>query len=189
MSPASSASLIEVPADLLARARDGDLRAFEALYRLFERPLYGLALRLTGQVEEAMDVLHDAMLKAFQGIRSFRGEAPFWAWLRQIAVNEAMMRLRRRDLLEFVDELPEPDGATDAPLPLRAAEHAELERALASLPEATRSVLWLYHAEGFTHEEIAALMGRSVSFSKSQLARGSRRLRQLLEAPEVAQHV
>ena len=58
---------------------------------------------------------------------------------------------------------------------------AELARALYQLPDATRSVLWLYHGEGYTHEEIAALMGKSVSFSKSQLSRGARRLRALLD--------
>ena len=62
-----------------------------------------------------------------------------------------------------------------------AADAAELQRALAQLPAITRSVLWLYHAEGYTHEEIAVLMQRTTSFSKSQLARGGRRLRQVLE--------
>ncbi|MFQ6313833.1 RNA polymerase sigma factor, partial [Lysobacter capsici] len=66
-----------------------------------------------------------------------------------------------------------------------AADAAALGRALAQLPAPTRSVLWLYHAEGYTHEEIATLMQRTPSFSKSQLARGSRRLRALLE-PEQA---
>ena len=64
-----------------------------------------------------------------------------------------------------------------------AADAAALQRALAQLPATTRSVLWLYHAEGHTHEEIAALMQRTTSFSKSQLARGTRRLRALLSAP------
>ena len=61
-------------------------------------------------------------------------------------------------------------------------------RALSDLPGATRSVLWLYHAEGYTHEEIAAAMGKSLSFSKSQLARGTRRLRALLELEPEAAH-
>ena len=68
-----------------------------------------------------------------------------------------------------------------APPPPAAADAALLQRALAQLPDATRSVLWLYHAEGYTHQEIADAMQRSVSFSKSQLARGTRRLRALLQ--------
>jgi RNA polymerase sigma-70 factor (ECF subfamily) len=65
-------------------------------------------------------------------------------------------------------------------LPPRAADAAILGQALGQLPGATRSVIWLYHAEGYTHEEIAGAMGKSVSFSKSQLARGTRKLRSLL---------
>ena len=75
---------------------------------------------------------------------------------------------------------PDDDGFTQIALDL--ADAAALARALMQLPEATRSVLWLYHAEGYTHEEIAALMARTPSFSKSQLARGGRRLRALLES-------
>jgi RNA polymerase sigma-70 factor (ECF subfamily) len=73
-------------------------------------------------------------------------------------------------------------------LPPRAADAAILARALSEMPGATRSVLWLYHAEGYTHEEIAAAMGKSLSFSKSQLARGTRRLRVLLELEPEAAH-
>ena len=67
------------------------------------------------------------------------------------------------------------------PPPPAAADAALLQRALDALPANTRSVLWLYHAEGYTHEEIATLMQRTTSFSKSQLARGTRRLRAMLE--------
>jgi RNA polymerase sigma-70 factor (ECF subfamily) len=69
-------------------------------------------------------------------------------------------------------------------LPPAAADHALLLRALEQLPANTRSVIWLYHVEGYTHEEIAQAMERSLSFSKSQLARGTRRLRALLQEPD-----
>ncbi len=189
VSPASSFA-IDVPATLLDRARRGEAAAFEQLYRSFERPVFTLALRLTGRREEAQDVLQDTMMKLFDRIGAFRGDSPFWGWLRQIAVNEALMLLRRRGRLltegEF-DEAALSDG--EQLLPPRAADAAILGRALSELPGATRSVLWLYHAEGYTHEEIAAAMGKSISFSKSQLARGTRRLRALLHLDtEVAAH-
>jgi RNA polymerase sigma-70 factor (ECF subfamily) len=187
VSPTSSFA-IDVPATLLDRARRGEAAAFEQLYRSFERPVYTLALRLTGKREEAQDVLQDTMMKLFDRVSEFRGDSPFWGWLRQIAVNEALMMLRRRGRLlaevEF-DESALSDG--EQLLPPRAADAAILGRALNELPGATRSVLWLYHGEGYTHEEIAAAMGKSLSFSKSQLARGTRRLRVLLQLePEVA---
>jgi RNA polymerase sigma-70 factor (ECF subfamily) len=150
--------------------------------------VFTLALRLCGDREEASDVLQDTMLRLFDRIGDYRadGGAPFWGWLRQVAVNEALMRMRRAKARGGAAvELPEDDGLPDdlAPPPSAAADAATLQRALARLPAATRTVLWLYHAEGYTHEEIAALMERTASFSKSQLARGGRRLRVLLEEP------
>lgn len=172
---------IEVPDSLIQRAKGGDGTAFEQIYRWFERPVYTLALRLCGQPSEAQDVLQDAMVKAMTRIGEFKGQSPFWGWLRQIAVNEALMRLRRSAKGFKEDDVYDadlPDTATL--LPLRAAEAGQLLDALQTLPPVTRSVLWLYHAEGFTHEEIAGQMGKTVSFSKSQLARGTRKLRESL---------
>ena len=184
--PPRSAFAIDVPAALLARARSGERAAFEQLYRWFERPVFTLALRLCGDRDEAADVLQDTMLKVLGRIGDFRGDAPFWGWLRQIAVNEALMRLRGRRRLEAEVEADDEHLEDHAPPPPAAADAAALARALLQLPEATRSVLWLYHAEGYTHEEIAALMQRTASFSKSQLARGGRRLRALLDPPHAA---
>jgi RNA polymerase sigma factor (sigma-70 family) len=170
---------LEVSQTLIARACAGDLRAFEQIYRRFERPMYTLALRMLNDVEAARDVLHDAMLKAFQKIGQYRSEAPFWAWLRQIALNEALMRLRsRRDVdVEFDVE----SICDDSAAPWTQADAATLDRALSDLPATTRSVIWLYHVEGYSHPEIAEMMGKTTSFSKSQLARGTARLRALLD--------
>ena len=178
---------IDLPAALVERVKSGDTAAFEQIYRRFERPVYTLALRMLGDIEEARDTLHDAMLKAFQRIGQFRADAPFWAWLRQIALNEALMRLRvgERFIVSMESAAADADAFADtAPAPWAHADASALERALAQLPAVTRSVLWLYHVEGFTHPEIAAAMRKSTSFSKSQLARGTARLRGLLD-PEL----
>jgi RNA polymerase sigma-70 factor (ECF subfamily) len=189
VSPASTFA-IDVPATLLDRARRGEAAAFEQLYRSFERPVFTLALRLTGRREEAQDVLQETMMKLFDRIADFRGDSPFWGWLRQIAVNESLMLLRRRGRMVVEGEFDESALSDhEQMLPPRAADAALLGRALEQMPGATRSVLWLYHAEGYTHEEIAAAMGKSLSFSKSQLARGTRRLRALLHVDaEVSAH-
>ena len=177
----ASSFQIDVPETTLARARRGDLRALEQIYRAFERPAYSLALRLLGNVENAREVVHDAMLHLLERIGQFRGDAPFWGWLRQIVVNEALMKLRRERGIAF-EELPEDDGTPSAePAPWMLADVAHLESALARLPPLTRSVLWLYHVEEYTHQEIAEMTGKSVSFSKSQVMRGSSRLRDLLD--------
>lgn len=190
-----SSFAIDVPDALLARMRQGERAAFEQLYRWFERPVFTLAVRICGEREQAADVLQDTMLKVIDRIGEFRGHSgqddagsPFWGWLRQIAVNEALMALRRRrrpgedsDHLEDIDAIDEM-----TPPPPAAADAARLQRALEALPANTRTVLWLYHAEGYTHDEIGALMQRTASFSKSQLARGGRRLRELLEPTTAA---
>ena len=177
-----SSFAIDVPSALLARARAGEHAAFEQVYRWFERPVFTLALRICGDREDAAEVLQDTMLRVIDRIRDFRGDSPFWGWLRQIAVNESLMRLRRAKQWPEGLDLDHHEHEDDRlPPPPAAADAAALQRAMAGLPAVTRSVLWLYHAEGYTHQEIATLMERTPSFSKSQLARGSRRLRALLE--------
>jgi RNA polymerase sigma factor (sigma-70 family) len=176
----SSTFAIDIPNKVLHLAARGDIHAFEQLYRWFERPAFTLALRLCGQREEAQDVLQESMIKLHHKLAEFRGDCPFWAWFRQIVVNESLMRLRKRQHLhiELADDLP--DLEANIVLPPQAADSQCLQRALAKLPDTTRSVLWLYHVEGYTHEEIAEMMQKTISFSKSQCARGGKKLRELL---------
>ena len=182
MSPTHFA--IDVPDSLIERLRRSDGRAFEQVYRLFERPVYTLARRMLDDEHEAHDVLHEVMLTVMDKSQQFRGNAPFWGWLRQIAVNAVLMRLRRRGTIQYVDELPEP--AQPAPPELRALEGEDLRRALERLPQTTRSVLWLYYVEGYSHDEVAAMFGKSKSFSKSQVLRGAERLRVLMSETRTA---
>jgi RNA polymerase sigma-70 factor (ECF subfamily) len=121
------------------------------------------------------------MLKAFERARQYRGDAPFAAWLRKLVVNESLMQLRHDRLhviVVFDDTLALGDNG--GPQPWTCADAATLDRALNRLPDDARAVLWLYHVEGFTHVEIAREFGRSVSFSKSQIARATTRLREIL---------
>ena len=118
------------------------------------------------------------MLKVFDHIDQYRNDCPFWGWLRQIALNEVLMRLRKYRREELEPEFSEAEDTT--PAPWIHADASTLERCLKELPSLTRSVLWLYHVEGYTHIEIAELTGKTVSFSKSQVARGTARLRALL---------
>ena len=181
---------IEISERVLASARRGEERALEAIYRSFYDPAFQLAWRMIGDRELARDLVHDALLKVFRQLHQFRADSPFWGWLRQVLVNECLMHLRRRQKVgqevewhgdEHVDE--------QLRLPPEVTESGLLQSALQSLPETTRVVIWLYHVEGYTHEEIAGLMQRTISFSKSQLARGTRRLRELLMPQEEPAHV
>jgi RNA polymerase sigma-70 factor (ECF subfamily) len=169
----------QVEPELIARLQRRELAAFERIYRQFERAAWTLALRLTGRADVAQEVLQDSMLKAYEHAAQYRGDAPFSAWLRKLVVNEALMRLRR-DRLHVFEVFDDTQEDADAAAPWSSADAATLDRALNRLPDTARAVLWLYHVEGCTHVEIAAQFGRTVSFSKSQLARATRRLREIL---------
>jgi RNA polymerase sigma-70 factor (ECF subfamily) len=166
--------LSEAPG-LAARARAGDFGALEQVYRAYERSVYTLARRLTPTVEDAEDVLQETFLEVCRSIGGWRGEGSLWGWVRSIAASKAMMRYRREKVRE-TDQLDDEAGARDGDVPLKL----DLEAALLRLPERSRAVVWLHDVEGYTHEEIAELMGMTASFSKSQLARSHDRLRRWL---------
>jgi RNA polymerase sigma factor (sigma-70 family) len=182
------ASAFDVPVtdELLAAAREGDRGAQERLYRTFESAVFSLARRMTGDPDAALDVTQDAFMKAFERVHQFRGDAPFGLWLRSIAASEALMHLRRG---RYFMSLFTTDEAVLQSVGREDVSDADLERALSLLPSVPRSVLWLYHVEGYTHVEIAEMCGKTVSFSKSQLSRAHQKLRTLLggepqDAPE-----
>jgi RNA polymerase sigma factor (sigma-70 family) len=171
---------LAVPDVLVARARSGDLDALEALYRAFETPVYTLALRILRSPEDAEDVLQETFLEVMKSIRDYRGEGHLWGWVRQIASSKALMRLRR-NRVRHTEELDE-ESAAGKPGAAAVPERIDLERAFEQLSATSRAVVWLHDVEGYTHEEIAEQLGKTVSFSKSQLARAHARLRRLLEA-------
>jgi RNA polymerase sigma factor (sigma-70 family) len=181
-------------ADCLRRAVAGDRAAQRLIYDQTAGPLFALIRRIVAGRAAAEDVFQDSMITLLHHLPDYRGDAPFGAWARQIAVRQALMHLRspwqraRRALQSVLpgaatrtpsdtaDMQAVPDAllrGSDPPL----AELIDLERALGKLPEMSRAVVWMHDAEGLTHEEIAAAFGRSVSFSKSQLARAHAALR------------
>jgi RNA polymerase sigma-70 factor (ECF subfamily) len=162
---------------VVARARLGDEAALEALYRAFEVPVYNLARRICRTTEDAEDVLQETFFEVCRSIGRYREEGSLWGWIRTIAASKALMRLRRnkyRDTDELNDELVTAQRKEETHLRM------DLEAALERLPEASRAVVWLHDVEGYTHDEIAGMMGKTASFSKSQLARAHARLRRWL---------
>lgn len=161
---------------VLAGARRGDPVALERLYRAFEAPVYTLARRICRTAEDAEDVVQETFFEVCRSVGQYRGDGSLWGWIRTIAASKALMRLRRnkyRDTDELADDVP-------AFRREDTALRMDLEAALERLPETTRAVVWLHDVEGYTHEEIGAMMGKTPSFSKSQLARAHQRLRRWL---------
>jgi RNA polymerase sigma-70 factor, ECF subfamily len=175
---------IEVPADELAAARAGDRDARRALFERVAPAAFGIIRRLVVQKATAEDLLQDTLIAMFEHLDDFRGEAPFGVWVRSIAVSRCLMSFRSpwhraRVALESWTE----DSGAAGESAGRTADLIDLDRALEKLAPLTRTVVWLYDVEGWSHEEIARAFDRTVSFSKSQLARGHARLRTALHAP------
>lgn len=161
----------------LARARRGDGAAFEAIYRGYARPAYTLALRLCGRADLAQDVVQEAFLKAMEKLASYRGEAPFGAWLKRLVANSAIDRLRAER--RWVD--PEFVGVAEPQQDAGSEAQVEALGLLSRMSAPARAALVLHELEGYSHSELAALFGRSESYSKSLLSRAIARLRVLLE--------
>jgi RNA polymerase sigma factor (sigma-70 family) len=171
-------SEIVIDPECLAAARHGDRAARTALYQAVAGGAFAVIRRVVQQRVLAEDLLQDSMLAMFEHLDQFRGEAPFGAWVQRIAVSRALMALRspwhrmRVALESFatIDDVLPP--ATESSV----AQIIDAERALLALSPTARTVVWLYEVEGWSHEEIAAAFGKTVSFSKSQLARALAKL-------------
>lgn len=179
-----SASLTDYQVDelTLTAARRGDMRACERIYRQFQRPAFSIAMRIVHCRELAQDVSQEAFITAFRRIGQYRGEAPFWAWLKRVVVNHAISALRRQpdaELVTFDDYRASEPGKQD-----NIGHAMDLEAALGQLAPQDRTIVWLHDVEGYKHQEIAQLYGKTVSFSKTRLARARAQLRDLIRASE-----
>jgi len=168
---------------LTTRARDGDLRAFEQLYRKHVGRIHAVCLRLAGNRTLAEECTQDAFVRAWESLKGFRGESAFGTWLHRIAVNAVMERhrseLRKARLFSTQDQ----DAVEAVPAPEDRPDQAlDLEHTIAGLPPAARMVFVLYDVEGHSHEEISRLTGLAVGTCKAHLHRARQLLRARLDA-------
>lgn len=181
-------------AEAIRRAQQGDADAFERIYRLHNRRVYALCLRMVGNTAEAEDLAQEAFLQLFRKIATFRGESAFSTWLHRLSVNVVLMRLRKKTLAETsLDETADADEESSGPRKdvggpdLRlsgSVDRVNLERAVEKLPPGYRSIFVLHDVQGYEHNEIATIMKCSIGNSKSQLHKARMRLRQLLQENE-----
>lgn len=169
-------------AELLAAHVAGDPTAFATLVRRHRDRLWAVALRTTGDPEEAADALQDALLKAHRSAATFRGDAQVTTWLHRIVVNACLDRLRRAKARPTVP-LPEHDSAhpIEPSDPLGRRELAwEINRALRTLPDDQRAAVVLVDVEGYSVDETAELLGIPTGTVKSRCSRGRAKLVPLL---------
>jgi RNA polymerase sigma-70 factor (ECF subfamily) len=167
---------------LVARARDGDARAFEAVYRRTVDRMFALCLRMSGNVEEAGELVQDVFVRAWERLGSFRGESLFTTWLHRLAVNLILQDRRskgRRRSREVVDADLERYGRTA--VQAMPGTRVDLERAIAGLPTRAREVLVLRDVEGYKYGEIARMTGVSLGTVKAQIHRARGLMKEALE--------
>lgn len=178
---------------LVNAAKGGDIGAFEQLVRKYDRNVFRIANHITQNREDAEDVVQDAFLKAFQNLGQFQGQSKFYTWLVRIAVNEALMRLRRRrpermvsldeDINTGEDTIPR-EVADWAPNPEQLYNQSELrdilQKTIQGLPPGFRTVFVLRDVEGLSTEETADALNLSIPAVKSRLLRARLQLRERL---------
>ncbi len=178
-------------AEAIRLAQQGNAPAFERLYRLHNRRVYSLCLRMVSNTAEAEDLTQEAFLQLFRKIATFRGESAFSTWLHRLAVNVVLMHLRKKGLPQVsLEETLEPSqedgprkdiGARDLTLS-GSVDRVTLERAIENLPPGYRLVFVLHDVEGYEHNEIAGMLECSIGNSKSQLHKARMKLRDLLRS-------
>lgn len=166
--------------ELIERCKQGEEQAYFSLYKVYAKAMYNTAFRVTGDEEEAEDVLQEAFISAFRNLAEYRGDATFGSWLKRIVINKAINALKKRK-----HEMMPDDEEFDVAGETEAHEPDELtvdkvRAAIMGLPDGYRSVLTLYLLEGYDHQEIAGIMSISESTSKSQLNRAKNKLRKML---------
>ncbi len=178
---------------LIADSLGGNTAAFGELVRRYQDRLYNTVYRLVDNSEDALDVVQDAFLNAYQSLDSFKGDALFFTWLYRIAVNTAISHKRKRRVLARIadrngDPLVEPHDPSSLARPDHALEQAEEEqkihRALARLSAEHRTVLVMKELEGQKYEEMAEALGVPIGTIRSRLHRARLEMRELLEQEE-----
>jgi RNA polymerase sigma-70 factor (ECF subfamily) len=168
--------------DLVARVRQGDLDAFEALYRRHSSAIFGLTLRMLQNRADAEDLVQEIFLLAYGRLASFEGRAAFGTWLYRLGVNRCLDHLRSRGAKE--QQRSEPlTPALPGKGPSASLRGLELERAIAELPPQSRAAFLLHDVVGYDHQEVGELLGIAVGTSKSLVHRARNRMRELVRPP------
>ena len=169
-------------ADLVSRSLDGDVDAFETIYRQHSARIYTLACRMAGSPEDGEDLLQEIFLQAFRKLGTFKGDASLGTWLYRLALNHCLdyVRSRQARMKKLTDTLDaeasiEPTARRTTPI-----AKLDLDRAMERLPDGCREAFVLHDVEGFDHKEVGALLGIAEGTSKSQVFKARLKLRALL---------
>ena len=173
---------------LIESAKNGSEGAWMSLVKRYEKRLYNHALRMVGNQDDAMDMLQDILMSVYRNLRSFRGDAPFAAWVFRIATFRCIDHLRRKrpNITEF-EEIPDP---ADRGNPIRTLESSQSNKdiisLLAKLPNDQRQVIELKFFQNFTFDEISGQLGISSNTAKSRLYAALKKMRATQDIEAIA---
>ena len=184
--------------ELVASATAGDHESFNQLVSRWERPIYALAYRTLGREDEARDVVQEAFLRAYRGLRGFKGEAKFSSWLYRITLNlcrDWIRKERRAPLVQVPEGVDPVDLADEQASPVESVEDLvarremseAVSRVMAELPEEQRTAIMLKEYHGLTFQEIADMLECPLSTVKTRLYQGLSVLRRRLERRQAEQ--
>jgi len=167
--------------DAVRRARQGDVGAFEIVYRAHAARIYALCRRMVGDDAQARDLVQDVFVRAWERLTTFREQSAFGTWLHRLAVNVVLeqLRSRKRDDARHTDAdewLAGPGSLAE-----RLDTRMDLDKALARLPAGARTVFLLHDIEGYSHDEIAQMTGIAPGTARAQLWRARRALMGMLD--------
>jgi RNA polymerase sigma-70 factor (ECF subfamily) len=176
-----ASQMVMTETELVQSCLKNDRIAQRQLYDKYKKAMYTLSYRVCGDFEMANDVLQDSFIKVFKGLESFRGDSTLGAWIKTIVVRTAYSKLRKtQPYFESIDNVSQA-GQVDWGHYIDADY---LEKAILSLPYGYRTVFTLIEVEGYTHKDVAELLGVTEGTSKSQLFYAKKRLREILRQPE-----
>ena len=179
MSRASNQIISE--SDLLEGCRRGDRRLQHELYNRYAPKMYGVCLRYASNAEEAEDILQEGFIKIFNKIDSYRGEGSFEGWIRRIFVNTAIEHFRKKTYLQPITETEENTVEGKYLSVLDNLAEKDIIQLIQQLSPGYRTVFNMYVVEGYTHKQIAEMLGISEGTSKSQLSRAKLILQDLVK--------
>lgn len=174
----------DLHSDLVTECKNGNRKSQYALYKLYSKAMFNIAMRILNKEDEAADVLQEAFIDVFAKIGDFRQETTFGLWLKQIVINRSISQLRKRRVeLIDIDDSSVGEIAEEEPIDYQEQEWQvqQVHGGIQALPDGYRVILSLYLLEGYDHEEIAHILKISVNTSRTQFMRAKRKLVEILK--------
>lgn len=167
---------------LVKKAQEGSVSAFELLYRHHSNQIFLLCLRMSGCRAHAEDFMQEAFIKAWQALKTFKGDSQFSTWLHRIAVNTVLAD-KRKNSLDLVQDYDWEREFEQSLSSTHTSSQIDLEKTIVQLPVQARHVLVLHDLMGMTHQEIGEQMNIASGTSKAHLNRARSMMRDLLNNP------